>query len=237
MSQDLREPLSEDELDRLEALLDARPEAMNLEMLDGFFVALACSPELVPPSASLPVILGEAEPELASLDDAMATHGLLMRYWNTVVGLLETHDPYDPILLAEADDDQPTGTDWAVGFLEGVSMGGEAWKELFLDEERGELLLPIFILAHEHDPDPEMRPDPIDAEHRLELFAGLSAFVPEIHRYFEPHRRAGSLPPERRPVRRCGPKIGRNDPCPCGSGKKYKQCCGRDADGSEPDAR
>ena len=24
-----------------------------------------------------------------------------------------------------------------------------------------------------------------------------------------------------------GPKIGRNDPCPCGSGKKYKHCCGR----------
>lgn len=29
------------------------------------------------------------------------------------------------------------------------------------------------------------------------------------------------------PVRRAGPKVGRNDPCPCGSGKKYKQCCGR----------
>ncbi len=28
-------------------------------------------------------------------------------------------------------------------------------------------------------------------------------------------------------VRRQGPKIGRNDPCPCGSGKKYKKCCGR----------
>ena len=26
-----------------------------------------------------------------------------------------------------------------------------------------------------------------------------------------------------------GPKIGRNDPCPCGSGKKYKKCCGRNA--------
>jgi preprotein translocase subunit SecA len=24
-----------------------------------------------------------------------------------------------------------------------------------------------------------------------------------------------------------GPKVGRNDPCPCGSGKKYKQCCGK----------
>jgi preprotein translocase subunit SecA len=26
---------------------------------------------------------------------------------------------------------------------------------------------------------------------------------------------------------RSGPKVGRNDPCPCGSGKKYKNCCGR----------
>ena len=28
-------------------------------------------------------------------------------------------------------------------------------------------------------------------------------------------------------VRRATPKVGRNDPCPCGSGKKYKFCCGR----------
>lgn len=33
----------------------------------------------------------------------------------------------------------------------------------------------------------------------------------------------------RRPVRRIAEKIGRNDPCPCGSGKKYKQCHGREA--------
>ena len=29
------------------------------------------------------------------------------------------------------------------------------------------------------------------------------------------------------PVVNNGPKVGRNDPCPCGSGKKYKNCCGR----------
>ena len=33
---------------------------------------------------------------------------------------------------------------------------------------------------------------------------------------------------ESKPIRRDEPKIGRNDPCPCGSGKKYKKCCGRD---------
>ena len=30
-----------------------------------------------------------------------------------------------------------------------------------------------------------------------------------------------------KPVVNDSPKVGRNDPCPCGSGKKYKQCCGR----------
>ena len=29
------------------------------------------------------------------------------------------------------------------------------------------------------------------------------------------------------PIRRSIPKVGRNEPCPCGSGKKYKNCCGR----------
>src|SRR5207302_9958151 len=31
------------------------------------------------------------------------------------------------------------------------------------------------------------------------------------------------------PIRRSLPKVGRNEPCPCGSGKKYKNCCGRAA--------
>jgi tetratricopeptide (TPR) repeat protein len=37
---------------------------------------------------------------------------------------------------------------------------------------------------------------------------------------------AGEEDDEVQTIRREGPKIGRNDPCPCGSGKKYKRCCG-----------
>ena len=37
----------------------------------------------------------------------------------------------------------------------------------------------------------------------------------------------GEVKLELAPVRREMPKVGRNDPCPCGSGKKYKNCCGR----------
>jgi preprotein translocase subunit SecA len=37
---------------------------------------------------------------------------------------------------------------------------------------------------------------------------------------------AGDQVGRREPIRK-GPKVGRNDPCPCGSGKKYKHCCGK----------
>ncbi len=41
----------------------------------------------------------------------------------------------------------------------------------------------------------------------------------------------GSDEPEKKqPVKKAAGKVGRNDPCPCGSGKKYKKCCGRDAE-------
>ena len=39
------------------------------------------------------------------------------------------------------------------------------------------------------------------------------------------HHHGSALRPRQEPVRRAGPKIGPNDPCPCGSGKKYKRCC------------
>jgi preprotein translocase subunit SecA len=38
---------------------------------------------------------------------------------------------------------------------------------------------------------------------------------------------SGDAPAAKKPVKRESEKIGRNDPCPCGSGKKYKKCCGR----------
>ena len=37
----------------------------------------------------------------------------------------------------------------------------------------------------------------------------------------------GERPAARQPIQKEGPKVGRNDPCPCGSGKKYKKCHGQ----------
>ncbi len=43
------------------------------------------------------------------------------------------------------------------------------------------------------------------------------------------HSQTQKQPEERKlqPMRRDAEKVGRNDPCPCGSGKKYKHCCGQ----------
>ena len=43
----------------------------------------------------------------------------------------------------------------------------------------------------------------------------------------------GSSEPEKKAPKRAEAKVGRNDPCPCGSGKKYKNCCGKVTNGGE----
>jgi hypothetical protein len=96
-------------------------------------------------------------------------------------------------------------------------------------EEHGGSLVPIFALAHEHHVDPEMRPykEPKDQQRRGKLITGMAAGLINIYRYFAPYRRAvarGALADAT--YRRTTDKVGRNDPCPCGSGKKFKRCCG-----------
>jgi len=48
----------------------------------------------------------------------------------------------------------------------------------------------------------------------------------DAHRKMLPGADDAPLPPPVEPIQSDG-KTGRNDPCPCGSGKKFKQCCGR----------
>jgi len=99
-----------------------------------------------------------------------------------------------------------------------MKMRSEDWAGLLDDEEHGGLLVPILALAQEHDPDPEMRPykEPMTAERREQLMIGIAA-----RRRLTSHAKQ-----EGGPHWRSGPKVGLNDPCPCGSGKKFKKCCG-----------
>ena len=139
---------------------------------------------------------------------------LLLRHWNSIVRILQEKDVFAPLLFQD-EEGTAHANDWARGFMRGVRLHHESWRELLDDEEHGGPLIPIMILAHEHDPDPEMRPykDNIDAELRERLILGISGAVTAIYRYFAPKRQrmAAGLDSERTAYRQGERKIGRND--------------------------
>lgn len=228
----LDESITDAEYDRLGEILDRMPgeEVMDLEEMDGFFAALICAPALIPPSVYLRKIWGGEEAPFTGKDELEEFFNLAMRHWNSVSRQLESKDEiFIARVAVEEGEEVPRGNWWARGFLRGVELSGEGWDELLtaVDEDKSSLLLPVLALAHENDPDPDLRPwkTPPDEERRKEMIAGLCITTRLIYDYFRPHRiqKARSM---RDTTRRAGPKIGRNDPCYCGSGKKYKRCCG-----------
>lgn len=223
------EPLTDAELYRLGDFLKSCKggKAMNLEELDGFFAALIAAPDVVMPSEYNREVFGgdlSEVVEFASLDEANEILGLIMRHWNTIAGTLLKGEPHVPLIFAD-ENGELHGNDWARGFTRGMQMRHDAWSELINDEKYGGSLTPMMMLYHEHDEDPEMRPDSITPDKREQVIALMAAGLMNAYEYFRKERE-GDLGVDAPDSRRSTPKIGRNDPCPCGSGKKYKKCCG-----------
>jgi uncharacterized protein len=223
------EPLTDAELDRLGAFLKSCKggRAMNVEQLDGFFAALIAGPEIVMPSEYYPEVFGGEMSdtyEFGSLDEANEILGLMMRHWNTIAGTLNKDEVYVPLLLHD-ENGMFHGNDWAHGFMRGTLMRHDGWAELVDDDENGGCMVPIFMLHYEHGEDPEMRPEPISPEKREEVIVHMAAGLLQAYRYFRAQRQVKPGAHRSEP-RRSATKVGRNDPCACGSGKKYKKCCG-----------
>ena len=244
--------LSEDDLDELADLLGAdwAPETtMDIEQLDGLLAGLICSPRVLMPSAYLPEIFGGEEPAFPDMATAQRFFDLLMRRNNQVATALNApierlDDPraYVPLLLdwspdgeiarslAEAGSTEPlplAGELWARGFLHAVSLAREDWETLPEGDEEGaelveEALDTIAALVPDDD---EAGGGEASADERDELIGEALVAAYDLREYwrdvqFEQVR-------VKEPIRR-EPKIGRNDPCPCGSGRKFKQCHGRE---------
>jgi len=224
------EPLTDAELDRLGDFLKGCKggKAMNVERLDGFFAALIAGPETVMPSEyNREVFGGEMSEvvEFASLDQAQEILNLMMRHWNKIASTLYKGEIHVPLIF-EDEKGELHGNDWARGFMRGMHMRHDGWAELVNDEMHCGCLIPMMMLCHEHDEDPAMRPKPISPEQREDVLVCMAAGLLRAYKYFRSQRETyddTAFVPEH--PRRAA-NIGRNDPCPCGSGKKYKRCCG-----------
>jgi uncharacterized protein len=247
-------PLSEADFDDLADLLaaDWAPDTtMDLEQLDGFLAGLICAPRVVMPSAYVPAIFGDVEPEFPDMATAQRFYDLLMRRNNQIAAALNApverlDDPraYVPLLIDwQANEDIARqmaeageiprlplhGELWARGFLHAVHLTREDWNDVPEDDEEGaqlvdESLAAIVALVPEDDED-DAAATPAPADDRDELVADALVAAYDLRDYWRDMQFEQIRVKE--PIRREA-KIGRNDPCPCGSGRKFKLCHGRE---------
>jgi uncharacterized protein len=179
------------------------------------------------PSEYLPEVFGSETSgahQFESLEEANDILALMMRHWNDIAGTLSKGEVHFPLLL-EDENGVEHGSDWARGFIRGTHLRHDGWAELLADDDHGGCMIPTLTLYHEHDEDPPMRPRPIGPEQRQKVIGSLAVGLAGAYRYFRQPR--GPAASSRGPVPRdTNSKIGRNDLCPCGSGKKHKHCCG-----------
>ena len=201
-------------------------EVMPVSVLNGLISGVVVCPDLLAPSAWMPEVFKTFRGEPVGFENAQKAQAMyeeVMRYYNSVVQ--DLHDGrYEPVF----DIDTATGDilweGWAHGFSLAMDLApAETWTGLLegADEDVADamaMIVSLIAIAMGESPlkkkrireldemAPEAIPLCVDALHRgrLRAYAFGAAQAPE----------------------RKGTKTGRNDPCPCGSGKKYKKCCG-----------
>lgn len=228
--------LSVEEMDELEAFLvsDATSdETMLLECLDGFLTAIVSGPVTLMPSQWLPRVWGPSardEPTFDSMDQAMHITGLIMRHMNGIIASLQ-NDPegFEPIvdIFTRSSDshEYADGEMWAHGYMTGLNLNRKNWEEFFRHKDSEEVLRPILLLGDDDLPE-DQRHLSETPQQREKLTEQLPRSVAWIYRFWLPFRQAIYERTVAATYRREHPKTGRNDPCPCGSGEKFKKCCG-----------
>jgi len=236
MTAKLTTPLSDEELEELDRFLmsDAvSDEAMVLDSLDGYLTAIVIGPATILPSQWLPGIWGEGEddaPEYESVEQAQRILELVMRHMNGIIWTLQYDaDAFEPLLDSMVYEGDPReyveGGMWAYGFMQGIELCRQDWQPLFDDPAVRDALRPIRLLGADELTEAEEALTRWPAQ-REELTQQLAGSVAAIYRFWLPRREMQHERLVASTFRREGPKPGRNDPCPCGSGKKFKKCCG-----------
>ena len=218
--------MTEQEIDALEALLNSpalKDSALPLDALQGMMCALHSGPRIIASEAWLPVALGET-PRFRSDAEADAADRMLQHFHDSVAAELMSDDGPSLILYPTEEGGKTFDyATWCAGYLEGVELFGEG--EDSGDEEADRLLLPFLALAGALEDDPELCQQlgyaPKDAAADVRRWKKeLVDCVLDAHDYWMERR---LTPPT---FRHEAPKPGRNDPCHCGSGKKFKHCHG-----------
>ena len=209
---------------------------LGLTELHAFLSALISGPNLIPPSEWHPYAFGDEGLEFESEDQAQDILMLLMRLNNHIVNQLTGRIPSDPIVYRngilldyQVSDDQLAK--WCASYLEGAHFD-DTWYE---QPTAVGLLIPLAVLSNDFNLIGEKVSDGhvIDdgADQRQSFKENLPMHLIDLYDFWLARRtlQPGLNYPENEAAittyEPTSKKIGRNDPCLCGSGKKYKKCC------------
>jgi uncharacterized protein len=239
--------LTDAEFAELDELLAATPEPMeplDAVMLDGYLCGVLVQPVLLEPATWLPHVFDfDATPFSEYVDVAWQQRctALILRRHAALNRALLDDGWFDPLVL-EFDDEHPRTPvpegevdplaglspvsqslmPWAIGFQHACACFPDLME--MPDDAVMTALARLFRhLPAESDEEREIVAT-LDREHPLatldEAMEELVATVADLHDLTSEQRYKVDT------IKRGAPKVGRNEPCPCGSGKKYKQCHG-----------
>ena len=241
--------LSDAEFAELDDLLAAIPEPLqplDAVMLDGYLCGVIVQPTLIPADEWLPFVFdagghrwGAAEPE----PEQLRARALVLRRHAALNRSIAEFGGFDPFILEPMPADAAAGEPAAAEALAGTPAdpiadtllpwvaGFEQALQVFpgLDELADDAvtttLARLLRFLPEADGEAGRAIAEVLARERPlssldDAIAELVACVAELYDITEPLRYKVEA------VRRDTPKVGRNDPCPCGSGRKWKQCHG-----------
>jgi uncharacterized protein len=215
-----------------DALLALGEETMLIEELDGFIAGLLVCPELIKPSEWLPIVWGrdsgDSQPTFDDLDRVNEVLGLIMEHYNGVARtLMERPDRYSPLFAVDKRNGDVLWELWIEGFEKAVKLRPAACQRLLnTDADTATAMRGMLTLV-----------DVASGDHHVQRKdnVALTEVAPyNIARWivtlnasrlanYQPIQGVTPMAPAHITSMK---KPGRNDPCLCGSGKKYKRCCG-----------
>jgi len=211
-------PMSLEELDAFLMSDDAPDDSLMLSDLDGFLTAVAIGPELIMPSEWLPHVWGGDSAEFKSEDQARRVLGAIMGRYNDILDTLaDDPEAFEPILYENRQTGETIAADWAEGFLMGMRLRARGWQAL-MNSEEAMFFAPIAVFMPGKDGGYKISPEEDADIERFRAEAGdlIPGAVLGMYEFFR----------KTRAFFEGGTKLGRNAPCFCGSGKKFKKCCG-----------
>ncbi len=216
-------PLTDAEIEYVDNILLERgndDSILTFSELDGFFTAIVTGPDTVLPHTWYSAIWNGAdnESQWSNSKEQEKLLALLERHMSVIANTLLIYpEDFAALLMVstntESGADIYIAEDWCFGYMRGVELA--QWPKL---PERIDTHLAA-IRLHGMEENFEKLGTLSLAEHQ-QTVADITPAALELYVYWLKQKSINDIP-----LRRLEPKISRNDPCPCGSGKKYKQCC------------